>query len=454
MKYERNYKVELEIMGDEQSVSGKRNGIWGNTVWTSAIGKHPKFERPCSENSEFGNDVGLSVILVLILLMSPTAVLAQAWQLEPSVTVEQSYNDNYSLTTESEAKVFTTRIAGGLGLKRITETIEFEGLVRADFVKLSGDTDFLDENDDNQLLGFKASRKFERTRLRLDFLFRRDDLLRSQNVVEDPRDVTVGPDQSVDDGLVPVNVRRYRTDVRPNFEYQLTERSSIGLRYRFNDTTHDDNELTGISDFQRHAILGRYQIKATEKTSVLTLLTGSRFDSDSGNTTDSVDLQVGLSHDFDETTNVGFTLGGRHTKFDTPTGENSDNGFVARLRARKLGGLTRFSFRLERRLSPSGIGDEVETDEFNFNMTRRLSPLLLFSLRSRGFENESIRTRTSSANLRRFFVQPKLSWQITRYWYFETSYRYTRQKRFDSPDSADSNSVFVSINYRLPTPLD
>ena len=453
MKHERNYKVELRIKGNKQSVPQNKNGNWSNPVWASVTGKYFKFKWSCTDNLEIGNYVRLSIVLVLFSFLSPTAVWAQAWQLEPEVTVEQSYNDNYRLTTESEDKVFTTRLAGGLGLKRLTETIEFEGLLRADFVKYSGDTERLDDLD-NQALGFKASRKFERTNFGLDFLFRRDGLLRSVSVVEDPRDVTVRPDQSVDDGVVTENVRRYRNEVRPNFNYQLTERSSLGLRYRFNDTTYDDNEITGLTDFKRHSITGRFQTQVTEKNAVLVLLTGSRFDSDSGNTTDNVELQVGLSHDFDETTNVGFTLGGRRTEFDTATEDDSSNGFVARLRARKLGGLTRFSFRLERRLSPSGIGDEVETDEFNFNMTRRLSPLLRFSLRSRGFENESIRTRTSSANKRRFYVQPKLSWQITQNWYFETSYQYTRQKRFDSPDSADSNSVFVSINYRVPTPLD
>ena len=333
MKYERNHKVELQKKGNEQSVSRKTNGNWSINVWASISSKLLGLERSCFTSLEFGNYVGLSIVFVLIVFLSPSAVLAQAWQIEPSVTVEQSYNDNYSLTTESEAKVFTTRIAGGLTLKRITETIEFEGLVRADFVKLSGDTDFLDDTDDNQLLGFKASRKFERTKLGLDFLFLRDDLLRSQNVVEDPSDVTVGPDQSVDDGVVTVSVRRYRTELQPNFDYQLTERSNLGLRYRFNDTNYDDNELTRLTDFQRHSITGSLETQVTEKNTVLALLTGSRFDSDSGNTTDTVELQVGLSHDFDETTNVGFTLGGRHTEFDTATEDDSSNGFRSQIKS-------------------------------------------------------------------------------------------------------------------------
>jgi hypothetical protein len=455
MKYERNYKVELQTGGDEKSVFHKKTGNGSNNIWVSAPGKHVELEKSGSDDLDFGNDVKLSIVLVLISFLSPNAVMAQAWQLEPSATVEQSYNDNFRLTTESEDKVFTTRLAGGLGLKRITETIEIEGLVRADFAKLSGDTENLgDDTDNSQVLGLKSLRKFERTKFGLNFLFLRDTVLRSVNVVEDPRNVTIEPDPTVDNGVVPENVRRYRTQIQPNFNYQLTERSSMGLDYSFNDGNYEDSERTGLTDYRTHALTGRFRTQATEKDTLLALVTGSRFDSDSGNTTDTVQLQVGLDHDFDETTNVGFTFGGRHTEFNTSTEDDSSDGFVARLSARKLGGLTRFSFRLEHRLSPSGIGDEVETDEFNFNITRRLSPLLLFSLRSRGFENESIRTQTSSANLRRFFVQPRLSWQITQNLYFETSYQYTRQKRFDTPDSADSNSVFVSINYRLPTPLE
>jgi hypothetical protein len=496
MKYKRNYKVALQKKEDKKSVSHKRNRNRCNNIWVSASGKQVQLERSGSDNLDFRIDIKFaievlarlyenytamlhlakfvdkkstysrtdriaynfarsSIVLVLTSFLSPSVVMAQAWQLEPSATVEQSYDDNFRLTTVSEDKIFTTRIAGGLGLKRFTETIDIEGLVRADFAKFSGDTEnMLNDTDNSQLLGLKASRKFERTKFGLNFLFIRDAVLRSVNVVEDPRDVTIRPDDTVDNGVVAENVRRYRTQVQPNFNYQLTERSSMGLIYSFNDGNYKNNERTGLSDYQDHALTGRFQTQVREKDALLALLTGSRFDSDSGNTTDSVELQVGLNHDFDETTNVGFTLGGRHTKFNTPTEDNSSDGFVARLRARKIGGLTRFSFRLERRLSPSGIGDAVETNEFNFNITRKLSPLLLFSLRSRGFENESIRTRTSGANLRRFFVQPRLSWQITQNWYFETSYQYTRQKRFDTPDSADNNSVFVSINYRLPTSLE
>jgi hypothetical protein len=426
MKYESNYKVQLQTKGDEKTVSHNRDGNWRNNVWASATGKHVESERPGSDNLDFGNDVKLSIVLVLILFLTPRAVMAQAWQLEPSATVQQSYNDNFRLTTASEDKVFTTRLAGGLGLKRLTETIEIEGLVRADFVKYSGDTKNLNDLN-NQLLGFKATRKFERTKLGLDFLFRRDGLLRTVTVIEDPRNVGIDPDESVDNSVVTENVRRLRTVVRPKFDYQLTERSNMGLRYLFNNTNYNDNENTGLTDFKNQSITGTFQTQVTEKNTILALVSGSRFDSDSGNTTDNIELQVGVSYDFDETTNVGFTLGGRHTKFDTSTANTSNDGFVARLRASKLGGLTKFSFRLERRLSPSGIGDEVETNELNFNLTRRLSPLLLFSLRSRGFEND---------------------------WYFETTYQYTRQKRYNTPDSADSNSVFVSINYRLPTPLD
>ncbi len=406
------------------------------------------------------NKIGLIGLFIIACAMQNIA-FGEAWQLKPELSVGQRFNSNYRLTPDSspipEQEVYTTRVAGALGVSRLTDTMELEAVARLDFIKFFGDDEGLDDTH-NQALALKAINKRERTNLGLKFLLRHDTILRSVDVFEDPIDGRIEEDESVDEGVVPVNVRRIRIRVGPELDYKLTETTNLGFDYRYDTNIYDDNDdpITGdtiLDEFDKHTIRGSVNTQVTEKDRLILSVLGSRFDSDSGNTTDNAEIQVGLSHDFDETTNVGVTLGGRFTDQDTPTQSGSDTGFVTRLSARKEAGLTRFDVRLERRLSPSGIGEEVETDEFNVRVARKLSDLILFSLRARGFENESIETERSTANKRRLRLEPRLSWKLTPSWIVETSYVYTRQKRFENPDSGEDHSGFISLTYRWPYEL-
>lgn len=403
------------------------------------------------EISRSAGRIGLIVGVTVVL--SPVAY-GDAWEIEPSVSFQQGYNDNFRLTEDNEDQVYTSKLIGAAKLSRLTETMDMNGVIRLDLIKYFGDTDDLKDRN-NQLAGFNIDKKWERTRLGLKTLFKRDTVLRSTNLFVDPEDINIEPDQTVDDNVVQQNVRRIRVDLRPSITYQLTERSDIGLRYRYFDTRYSDKQGADLDNFTKNTVTGTFGTQITEKDRMLVLALASRFDPDNDEKTDNFELQAGFRHEFDENTNAGFTLGGRHTRIDNPDGgTDSDNGFVARLEGEKRTGLTRYNVRLGRTLSPSGSGKEVQTTELNFIVTRRLTELLLFSVRSRVFENESVGPRATGSSKRRWDIRPRLTWTISRAWSLEGSYQYIRQKRFDTPDSVDSNAVFLTLTYSLATPLD
>ncbi len=386
--------------------------------------------------------------------MLPAVAYGDAWEIQPKVSFQQGYNDNFRLTEDNEDKVYTSKLVGAAKLSRLTETMDINGVIRLDLIKYFGDTDDLKDRN-NQLAGFNIDKKGERTRLGLKTLFKRDTVLRSTNLFTDPEDINIEPDQTVDDNVVRQNVRRVRIDVRPSITYQLTERSDIGMGYRYFDTRYTDKQGADLNNFKKNTVTGRFGTQVTEKDRLLVFALASRFDPDDGDDTDNYELQAGFRHEFDETTNAGFTLGGRHTRIDNPDGgTDSDNGFVARLEGEKRTGLTRYNMRIGRTLSPSGSGKEVQTTEANLIVTHKLTELLLFSVRSRVFENESIGPRATGSSKRRWEIRPRVTWTIARNWSLEGSYQYIRQKRFDSPDSVDSNAVFLSLSYSLDTPLD
>jgi hypothetical protein len=228
----------------------------------------------------------------------------------------------------------------------------------------------------------------------------------------------------------------------------------VGARLLFNASLYAENPF--LDDYRQGGLRLDYSRKLTEKDNLIALAQASRFDSDSGQTTDNYEIQAGYQYAFSETTKAGFTAGGRYTVFDNPgPGEDGTNtGWVARLQASKITGQARFDVRLERNLSPSGVGNLVETDEVNANMSYQLAERWSFALRTRLFQNENIENPQSGSNRRYFQILPALTYRITPDWRVEAAYRYVRQKRFNEPESADSNTIFLNFRWTKLTPID
>ncbi len=401
---------------------------------------------------------------------------AAAWQLEPSIALEGSYQDNARLKVDKadQDEIYSAQLSPTLQLARYADLTTLTGLIRLDFIKDWGDTERLSDDVPRRIVsGFALTRKGERSNLNLRGRYFKDSIFRAVNasaldtgLVEDP-EVPPTPG-SVDEGFGE-DVKRQRIDVRPSFTYKLTERWQMGLGYQFLSTFFDNPDDLPDSrksaDFSRHGIAGRLSAPFTEKDKLVSFLAASRFQSekrfegDQERTTDNYQLQVGLRHEFDETMSFTLTAGGRYTVFDVSGGnagqdsETSDTGYVARLNAFKKTGLTTFDVNLEHNLSPSGVGDQVLNDELNFEIVRKLTEFVSVSLFTRVFQNESIGSQKSSSNRRSLLVQPSLSWTLAEAWSLVASYEYQRQKDFGEPDSAEGNSAFLTLIYKPPTEL-
>jgi lipopolysaccharide assembly outer membrane protein LptD (OstA) len=396
---------------------------------------------------------------------------AAAWQLEPSIALEGSYQDNARLKVDKadQDKIYSASLSPTLKLARFTDLTTLDGVISLDFIKDWGDIGRLSDKVPRRILsGFSLTRKGELSRLNLRGRYIKDTIFRAANTseVDDPEQPpTPG---SVDEGFGD-DVNRQRIDIRPSFTYALTERWQMGLGYQFLRTFFDNpNSLDPrrrLSDFDRHTINGRVSVPITEKNKLVSILSVSRFDSenrfegDQERTTDNYALQAGLRHDFDETMSFTLTAGGRYTVFDVTGGggeqndQMNDTGYVARLNAFKKTGFTTFDANLEHNLSPSGVGDQVVTDELNFKIVRNLTEFISVSLFTRIFQNESIESETSQGNRRSLRMEPSLSWTLAEAWSLVATYRYQRQKDFGEPDPAEGNSAFLTLIYQPPSEL-
>lgn len=401
---------------------------------------------------------------------------AAAWQLKPEIALEGSYQDNARLKVDKadQDELYSASLQPTLTLGRYTDLTTLDGFIGLDFIKDWGDTGRLSDSVPRRILsGFSLTRKGELSRLNLRGRYFKDSIFRAANTTEEDDPEQPPTSGAVDEGFGDEDVKRQRIDIRPSFAYDITERLQVVLGYQFLQTIHDNPsslvETRRLADFDRHSVNGRVSVPITEKNKLVSILSASRFDSekrfegDQERTTDNYELQAGLQHNFDETTSFTLTLGGRYTVFDVAqpradnvNSEKSDTGFVSRLNAIKKTGLTTFNANLERKLSPSGVGDQVESYELNFNIARKLTEFTSVSFFAEFIDSEKLLNdgQENVSNRSSFRVEPSLRWTLTESWSLAATYRYERQKDFgdvnspESPDTAQGNSAFLTLLYQ------
>ncbi len=394
-----------------------------------------------------------TTLLIGGLLFAPLAVIADAWILEPSVSLDLGYDDNYGMDVTDPKSVGITKVTGELALRRLSQVHYFRGGILADAVAYDGD-DSIDPNS-NQVAYFSTTFNRLRSKIGANFRYRRDTLLReaaSEEVIEVEQD----PDASVDQFL---DVTRQRIYLSPFFKYNYSRLTDIDLNYQLSAVAHDKNadQVEDVADYSNqgvnliigHSISVRDKILTKVGYSFFTTNNDDESESEFGTTF----LRLGYERALSQTFTLGGDVGYRVTDFNEGSGSVETDGVVGSLSAVKTTGLTKFELRAGLELYPSSIGQVVQTQELVANVTRNLSELMTFSLQSRFYQNtalsgsETIFDGTASNDRRSMQIRPGISWQLAREWKLGAAYRYRREKLESKPSSAEGNALLVSIKY-------
>jgi len=409
------------------------------------------------KNRHLNKTYYLALVAGFIYVLSGPTFGAVVWLVDPSVTLELSFDDNFFLSSNSslEDEVTTTTLTGEVALRGKSDRLDLETLLRVDTVNFSGDDERV-SNRDNQLLGFSSLyRVSQRNRFLFNGQINRDTIIRTGRIdggIEDiasDDSVVVGNLDDADVSLVDENVRRTRTNIRPGWRYQYSDIGSLSLEYRYDDLSYSSDSGTGLVESDRQSLRGGWQRRLSEKNTLTGRLTASYFRPDNSFDVDTYEARVGLIRRFTETITLDFTAGARYSEFDN-SNDSNDSGFVANIGATKLAGRTTYRANLERRVNPSGSGDQVERDVLTLNVQHALTETMSFRLRARAETRES--TGDNSNADRDFAVlQPGLSWRLSPSWLANFSYRYRFRDIDDDPNgSSDSNAAFISIGYAPP----
>lgn len=387
-------------------------------------------------------------LLPLAVFFADT-VYAQAWVVTPSISLGQEYDDNFRLSTDSPTdQVYTTVLSGAVEVSRLTEIWQLRGFGQYDAIHYEGDDDDLADKH-NQFAGFSSIYETQRGELALEGSYRRDSILRALNFDVDPGGVIVDPGDDIDVDLVQRQIRRERFIIGPAWRRNLTELTQLELSYEFQDTSYDDPEGLDLIDFSKHTVSAGLARELSPLTSITTTAAVDFYRGDEEREYDNYSFVGGVDREFTQTTRGGAGVGFRYTSFDTPDEDGDELGVVGFLYGERRTQLGRYFLRYEKQLLPSGAGELLDSDLVTARVNRELRPRLDFFLRGRFFRNRS-ELENSSADRYYFSIQPGLTWEFTRAWSLDASYRFDWEERDIDDDSANTHIVFVALNYSWP----
>lgn len=406
----------------------------------------------------------IAVLLALFLLRMSDATAAE-WLVEPTASLYWRHDDNIGLEPGNGESTRATTLEAGAQVRRSTEVMALRARALLNY------TDYDNLRDrDQQALDWAARYKGQRHVWAFNGVYKRDTSFAvitdqtlggigqtpSEVVVDGGEIIVVVPDPGgigepdlTDIGVTEEQIRRDRLTLRPSWDYDLTQRTSVGLSYRFIDVSYEDEPGVDLVDHRTHAVEGRLAYKLAPNETVIGTIEGAQFSADETDTeTDNVSLVGTYVRGFSPLFEGLFALGVRRSSIDEPGGDDTSTGPIVRARLTRKLQAGRLSFSAGREVRPSGSRRMVESDHVDAVFERDLTPRLTFGLGGTAFKIRSLQDDGIDTAARQYYrIEPALYYALTREVNLEGSYRYRWQERDVDPGSAESNAVLIGIRY-------
>lgn len=392
--------------------------------------------------------------VLLVLIACPIIAAADEWSATPSIQLRGSHDDNIGLATTDPVSVWGSSVSPLLDLRKRTAS----GLLalggRVTFNRYSNDS-IRDTNV--QLLKFSGRSSTRLDRFSFTGTYKRDttvatitDTTSNNEVDGDETPVDAG---DVDSNLVQAIVRRNRLSFRPSWNRTLSRTMSMSLGYSLNDTRFSEDAGTSLVDYRRQGVSASLAGELSRQDSWNTGVSFSRYDApDRGSETEDYDISAGFTREFSPLLRGDVSLGFRTSTTSLGDEEVVSSGSSFNLNlVRKGSERTTYRLYLERELYPSGAGTVVLSDNIRVNYGYDVSPLLTFSAWLAAFRNKSLDFFSENTDRKYYSIEPGFRWRLTRLWSVNGSYRYRWQKYDNQDGAAESNAVFLAVNYAWPT---
>ena len=391
-----------------------------------------------------GSKSAAALLCFLSAMSFPGLAAAAELSYQPAIDLAIGHDDNPTLTTGPHEKVWTTTVVPRINWAKTTEIsgVSFDLLLNG--TKYSGSQ--VPDTSAAILSWSSFLETTERTRWGLDGELRQDTLW--ETIQTTPG---VGDLQDTDVGLVSQKVRRDWREARPSWRYQLSERSSLGLRYRITDVGFSNTSGTGLQDYKNQQLSTTYSRAITRKDNLN--VTVNRFayrPTQTDTKSDTTQLLAGISHAYSETARGRFSAGVGKTSETSSTGTDHSSSFVLEAGMTQRSELTTLDSVISRDVQPSGVGQSVISDQFRMHLNRKIAPLLDLTITAKVFRNKVLKGSDPNVDRRFYQLIPGLSWHWRPAWVVSAEYDYTRQKFDADPKSAESNALYAIVTYAWP----
>ena len=411
-------------------------------------------------------------VALYCVLLSGGAV-ADEWSIEPSASLYEEYNDNIRFTSAPHPNVWQTSLRPNVKFSKKTEISEVSGQAQLGINRYAGDPTL---NQTDKLLLLFANYLSERNTWSMNTSYRSDTT-----------------SEVVTNGLVQPRTQRSALSLNPSWRRSLTEKTSLRLDYQYQNVKYDkatstDYTYQQVGSTLQYALSERDQVNLSTNYSrlkyvpIYTLYPFNLPYTYGGSDTsviksNTLGIQVGVTHLFSETMRGTFSLGRRDTVNSTQhicngmlgststytntfcTGFNGDpmitytdethsNGYSLNANLNKQFESGTISGLVSRDVNPSGSG-LVQTTQYGLSMSKALTEKLTASLDTSVYRTTFI--STTSPGSRYYTFEPRLSWHFSEAWMLDGGYRYARV-RYDNNVSSPitANAVYLNLTYSWP----
>jgi len=392
-------------------------------------------------------------VTILLLAACAAGVDAAEWKIDPTLRFEAGYDDNIRLNTDNEVSSAFGTFSPSALFSVETPTSGASGEARFDFRRYEDESNL---DDNNSRFDLRSYHGMERSSLGLDLNFTKDTTLDSQLEAT---------------GLALGRVRRQSISASPNWRFSLGERTYLDANYSYRDVEYKNAGGSVFVDFTLNSAQASLTHVLNERTSASVTLSRSKSDNDNDVESTNTNLEGGASYQFSETLSASLFAGLRRTEVDfsqtsfipifsggtfigfVPLNQdisNSDTGYTFNGSVAKLFLRGESTFSASRNISNDINGTPIEVDRFRLINRYRFSETLSVNLKLEFYNSQSNNSASTSLNRDYYRIEPRLSWNFTKFWRLSGRYRYTRQTFDDTGNEATQNVAYLTLTYRWP----
>ena len=372
-------------------------------------------------------------LLATVIAASPAA--AADILMVPRISAGTAYDDNIFMSaTDEESSVIYT-VSPSLKVDYDTLLSEYTFSADLDILTYTEESDLNRTNQYYRLDG--DSRIKERWETSLDLRYYKDTSLNTY---------------LQETGRVVDRVQRDYFDLGGSVAYNLTRVSGVSAGYKYRNASYDSDRY---SDFDNHRVGLFYYHRLKNQIDRLSIGPSYYHRNNEFNDVDAYALRLGWKRDWSEIMQSDASIGARYNIIKQDNGSEDENwGAVANFDLTYDGIASTTTIQYFHDLRTTAEGADINVDNFYASYQRYLTERFRIGVFGRiVFSYKLFDQETDVNDSRYYYLEPRISYKLTRQLSISLRYRYQNNVTFRDADEdldRDRNTVWLQLSYGMP----